>query len=151
MAYDIYLWLIKWEPHEYVHRLLTLRLRKLSVWGKRGSLQGHSLMLDQYFFIRAVCVHHWAFTDSFITFIFAEVRDYICPHPPTYSSFSSIHTDTPRYQSSDNWPHTVPYVTVCQSRSDFTQYDSVLHSYKHHPYHTASRCFRDSSISLSLS
>lgn len=52
----VHLWLIKWESHQCVRGLLTLRLRKLSEWGKMGSLQGHSLVLDQYFFILYVSI-----------------------------------------------------------------------------------------------
>lgn len=60
--------------HVGVWGLITLGLRKLSEWGKMVSLQGHSLMLDQYFIhMSAVYVNHRAFTSSFITFISADM------------------------------------------------------------------------------
>lgn len=125
MAYDIRISrsLIAWESHECVRGLLTLRLRKLSEWGKMGSLQGHALMPDQYFFIWALYVSIIGPSptvsprSSLQTCHIGSQQHYARPppqaHPPLLSAH---HADT--YSQPPNlwWWRT--HCTVCDSLSE---------------------------------
>lgn len=125
MAYDICISrsLIAWESHECVRGLLTLRLRKLSEWGKMGSLQGHALMPDQYFFIWALYVSIIGPSptvsprSSLQTCRIGSQQHYARPppqaHPPLLSAH---HADT--YSQPPNlwWWRT--HCTVCDSLSE---------------------------------
>lgn len=106
-----------------VRGLLTLRLRKLSEWGKMGSLQGHALMPDQYFFIWALYVSIIGPSptvsprSSLQTCRIGSQQHYARPppqaHPPLLSAH---HADT--YSQPPNlwWWRT--HCTVCDSLSE---------------------------------